>query len=69
MSSQDAHPSPREQDQLIGHADAEHTLLTAARSARLHHAWLLTGATGIGKATLAFRFARWLLAGQDRRAP
>jgi DNA polymerase-3 subunit delta' len=30
---------------------------------RLHHAWLITGPAGIGKATLAFRFARWLLAG------
>jgi DNA polymerase-3 subunit delta' len=31
---------------------------------RLHHAWLITGAEGVGKATLAFRFARALLAGQ-----
>ena len=35
----------------------------AARSGRLHHAWLIAGAAGIGKATLAFRFARALLAG------
>ena len=67
MSALDNHPTPREQDQLVGHVDAERTLLDAARSSRLHHAWLLTGAAGIGKATLAFRFARWLLAGRDRR--
>jgi DNA polymerase-3 subunit delta' len=35
------------------------------RRGRLHHAWLITGAEGVGKATLAFRFARALLAGQD----
>jgi DNA polymerase-3 subunit delta' len=29
----------------------------------LHHGWLISGPAGIGKATLAFRFARWLLAG------
>jgi DNA polymerase-3 subunit delta' len=29
----------------------------------MHHAWLMTGKPGIGKATLAYRFARWLLAG------
>ncbi len=35
----------------------------AMRTGRLHHAWLITGPHGIGKATLAFRFARRLLAG------
>ena len=35
----------------------------AWRSGRLHHAWLLSGPRGIGKATLAFRFARFVLAG------
>ncbi len=54
---------PRAQDWLIGHEEAERTLLHDAASARLHHAWLFTGPPGIGKATLAFRFARWLLAG------
>ena len=36
----------------------------AARSRRLHHAWLIAGPQGLGKATLAYRFARWLLAGE-----
>jgi DNA polymerase-3 subunit delta' len=56
-------PEPRENPDLLGHEAAEATLLAAARSARLHHAWLLLGPEGIGKATLAFRFARRLLAG------
>ena len=55
---------PRMQDWLIGHGDAERTLLRDAGGGRLHHAWLFTGPSGIGKATLAFRFARWLLAGR-----
>lgn len=56
-------PTPREQEWLVGHEPAERVLLSAFGSARLHHAWLLAGPAGIGKATLAFRFARWLLAG------
>ena len=56
-------PDPRSNPNLFGHATAEATLAEAARAGRLHHAWLLTGPDGIGKATLAFRFARRLLAG------
>jgi len=58
-----SHPAPRENPLLHGHADAEAMLASAMRSGRMHHAWLITGAPGIGKATLAFRFARRLLAG------
>jgi DNA polymerase-3 subunit delta' len=54
---------PRENPHLLGHATAEATILDALRGGRLHHAWLITGAEGIGKATLAYRFARRLLAG------
>ena len=46
-----------------GHEAAEATLVAEAAAGRLHHAWLIAGPKGIGKATLAFRFARWLLAG------
>ncbi len=56
-------PDPRANPLLIGHATAEATLADAMRSGRMHHAWLITGPSGIGKATLAFRFARRLLAG------
>jgi DNA polymerase-3 subunit delta' len=56
-------PDPRANPILIGHDAAETMLAGAMRSGRMHHAWLITGARGIGKATLAFRFARRLLAG------
>lgn len=56
-------PEPRANPRLIGHAAAEAVLVQAMRSGRLHHAWLMTGPEGVGKATLAFRFARRLLAG------
>lgn len=56
-------PDPRANPLLLGHERAEATLSGALRSGRMHHAWLMTGPGGIGKATLAFRFARRLLAG------
>ena len=59
----DALPPPRENALLFGHEAAEAALLDAALSGRLPHAWLISGPSGVGKATLAFRFARFLLAG------
>ncbi len=56
-------PEPRANPLLLGHESAETTLLEALHSGRMHHAWLITGPEGVGKATLAFRFARRLLAG------
>jgi DNA polymerase-3 subunit delta' len=56
-----AWPPPWRNERLIGHELAERTMLAAQQSGRLHHAWLLTGPRGIGKATLAWRFARFLL--------
>jgi len=55
--------APRANPSLEGQQAAEAVLLRAAASGRLPHAWLLTGPRGVGKATLAFRFARFLLAG------
>lgn len=52
---------PREQAALFGHQDAESAFLDAYNAGRLHHAWLIGGRTGIGKATLAYRVARFLL--------
>ncbi|SMO50100.1 DNA polymerase III subunit delta' [Ruegeria faecimaris] len=53
---------PRETPQLFGQAEAEQAFLDAYTSDRLHHGWLLTGPRGVGKATLAWRIARFLLA-------
>lgn len=56
-------PHPRSVPALLGQEAAERRLLAAESSGRLPHAWLLTGPRGVGKATLAYRFARFLLAG------
>jgi DNA polymerase III subunit delta' len=61
----DPAPRPRANPELFGHEAAEAELGRLARAARLPHAILITGPRGIGKATLAFRLARFLLA-QDR---
>src|SRR6266852_8783828 len=53
---------PRETSILAGHREAEAALLNAYRSGRIPHAWLIGGAQGIGKATLAYRMARFVLA-------
>ena len=58
---------PRETADLFGHAEAETTLLNAYRSGRIPHAWLIGGPHGIGKATLAYRMARFVLAHPDPR--
>lgn len=52
---------PRANPSLFGHEAAEDTFLSAWRSGRLAHGWLLTGPRGIGKETLAFRIARYVL--------
>lgn len=63
-------PHPRETLALVGHQRQEEALLTALRSGRMHHAWLLGGAEGVGKASFAYRAARFMLAEGDplRRA-
>lgn len=58
-------PHPRETHTLRGHAAAEAVLADAIASRRMHHAWLITGEEGIGKATFAYRAARFLLAQED----
>jgi DNA polymerase-3 subunit delta' len=55
-------PHPRATARLFGQDAAEAAVLAAVRSGRLHHAWLLAGPRGVGKATLAWRIARFLLA-------
>jgi DNA polymerase III subunit delta' len=56
---------PRETSAFFGHHEAETALLNAYRSGRIPHAWLIGGAQGIGKATLAYRMARFVLAHRD----
>ena len=55
-------PHPRERRELIGQEAAERTLAQAFAGGRMHHAWLLAGRCGVGKATLAYRLARHVLA-------
>lgn len=55
-------PHPRDTARLFGQDTAEADFLDAWGSGRLHHAWLLTGPRGVGKATLAWRITRFLLA-------
>lgn len=60
---------PRETTSLYGHNEAEATLLDAYRGGQCPHAWLIGGAQGIGKATLAYRMARFVLAQPLPQAP
>ena len=62
-------PHPRETRVLFGHAEADVALLDAYRSGRIPHAWLIGGEHGVGKATLAYRMARFVLAHPDPAMP
>ncbi len=66
MPSEPAIPplAPEANPRLLGQTAAERRLIAAAQSGRLPHGWVFAGPAGIGKATLAFRFARALLAGR-----
>src|SRR5262245_63494058 len=55
-------PHPRETRELLGHEAAEQMLAESFAGGRMHHAWLFAGRAGIGKATLAYRLARYVLA-------
>jgi DNA polymerase-3 subunit delta' len=65
----DTAPHPRETAALFGHDRAEAAFLDVWRQGRLHHAWLLRGPRGVGKATLAYRTARAVLAAGDTAPP
>lgn len=64
----DGFPHPRMTERLYGHEAAEEALAEAVQGGRMHHGWLVAGAEGIGKATLAYRLARYLLAQPSERA-
>ncbi len=63
------YPHPRNTRLLIGHEAAEARLAETFGTGRMHHGWLLTGREGIGKATLAYRLAAFLLADASERDP
>jgi DNA polymerase III subunit delta' len=63
----DGFAHPRETRTLFGHSAAEAELAQVFASGRMHHGWLLAGREGIGKATLAYRLARHVLAHPDER--
>ena len=65
----DGAPHPRETVILHGHAAVERQLAETFATGRMHHGWLISGAPGIGKATLAYRFARHILAKPGERDP
>lgn len=50
---------------LIGHDEEIKLFLSAFNSGTLHHGWLITGDEGIGKATLAYKIARFLLSAEE----
>jgi DNA polymerase-3 subunit delta' len=58
----DGAPHPRRTRVLYGQETAEREFLNSWRAGRLHHGWLLAGPRGVGKATLAWRMARALIA-------
>ncbi len=62
----DGAPHPRDQFAFFGHQEGQGAFIEGLRSGRLHHAWLIGGPQGIGKATLAYRLARTVL--DPRRA-
>ena len=57
---------PRSNALLVGHEAAEAEFLASVENGQLHHAWLICGPRGIGKATLAYRMARHVLASTAR---
>ena len=63
----DDFPHPRECRSLFGHKMAIASVRDAAAQDQVHHAWIIAGPEGIGKATFAYRLAKYLLASPNER--
>lgn len=57
--------SPQNNSYLLGQEEAERVFLQAWKNNSMHHAWILSGEKGIGKATLAYRIARFLFSADE----
>ncbi len=57
----EGHDHPRETRRLIGHTRTVQEVLEAWASGRMHHAWLIGGPEGVGKATFAYLMAKHIL--------
>lgn len=57
--------SPRNNTFLLGHEEAEQMFLNAWKNNSLHNSWLISGVEGVGKATLAYKLARFLLSADE----
>jgi DNA polymerase-3 subunit delta' len=69
VSDDAAIPHPRRTLSLYGHLGAEQAFLEAYRTGRMPHAWLIGGPRGVGKATLAYRMARFVFAHPEPAVP
>ena len=56
---------PAETSKVFGHETAKTEFLRAFHTDHIHHAWMLTGPKGIGKATLAYKIAQFLLSQEE----
>ena len=61
MADHETSHHPSTTTQLFGHESAQEAFLTALGTERLPHAWLISGPSGVGKATLAYAIARFML--------
>ena len=62
-------PPPQERSNQIGRADLEASLKRTMAAGALSHGWIVAGGQGAGKATLAYRIARGMLAPEELADP
>ena len=53
-------PHPRKNKKIYGHNSAKGLFLKSLNTEKLHHAWLIHGPKGVGKATLAWKIVKLL---------